>query len=86
MQHLAKRLTLILDRDVQCDFNNVYDDAQDACNWKYSKSLITSFGIDDVKRLTRERVSASSEQALNYFLAKDSPFGKFYVRGIVKII
>ena len=66
---------VFIDRDVQCDFNNPFYE-ENECGWKFSQKTMTTLGLGNIKRFTRELLVSSSEQSMNYFRRHDSMFGK----------
>ena len=69
---------LVLDRDVQCDFNSPFYE-ENECGWKYSQRILTSLGIGSSKRMVRSKFEAATATPLNYFQRKNTLFGKYRV-------
>ena len=68
----------LLDRDVQCNFNSPFYEEKE-CGWKYSQRTMTNLGLGSTKRLIRSRVDNSQEDSMNYFMVKDTTFGKHHL-------
>ena len=63
------------DRDLQCDFNNMYWEESE-CAWSFKPSLTQSkLSSSTPFRMTRRLVDASTDKTFNYWQQKDTSFG-----------
>ena len=65
----------ILERDWQCDFESNFWEESD-CNWRYSKTLMSSFGFGTTAnlRFQREKVTGTEN---GYWKRIDTKTGSF---------
>ena len=70
---------MLLDRDLQCDFNNAYWEESE-CAWSF-KTTISQLYLQTLSpgspfRMMRRLVDASTDKTYNYWQQKDTAFGK----------
>ena len=65
----------LLDRDIQCDFNNPFWEVND-CNWVQDEAQIEDFGLGPNFNKKLSRILATDEHAAgNYWKREDSLTG-----------
>ena len=74
--YIIKCAFTFLDRDLQCDFNNMYWEESE-CSWSFRPTLTKGLSFSQTPyRMTRRLVDPLTDTTLNYWQQKDTSFGR----------